>query len=54
MTEQRIKSPIMILRKFFGLKQGQTLSEFKAECDELTTEEKQELSELAGKELITQ
>ena len=34
---------IMLLRNFFGFKEGQTLKEFKAEIDQLSAEEKAEL-----------
>jgi len=44
-------SPLVILRKFFGLLPGQTLKEFKDEIDALSSEEKRELATLAAKEL---
>ena len=37
---------IMLLRNFFGFKEGQTLKEFKAEIDQLSAQEKAELVEM--------
>lgn len=42
---------IVLLKKFFGLKPGQTLQEFSAEYKALTAEDVQELGTLAAKEL---
>ncbi len=42
---------IAVLRKFFGYREGQGLKEFGAELKQLSTEEKQELAELAAVEL---
>ena len=44
-------TPLVILRKFFGLQSGQDLKGFKAEVDALSGEEKRELTELAAVEL---
>ena len=47
-----IKStPLVGLRKFFGLQSGQDLKGFKAEVDVLSGKEKRELTELAAVEL---
>ena len=46
-----MKSPLVVLQKFFGYKPGQTLQEFNAEIKALNDEEKRELAELAAKEL---
>lgn len=45
------KTPLVVLKDFFGYKIGQTLKEFKAEIDALSPEEKKELAELAAAEL---
>ena len=45
------KTPMVILKSFFGYKPGQTLQEFSAEIQALSDAEKRELSELAAKEL---
>lgn len=41
----------VILKKYFGLKDGQKLQEFAAEIRELTPEDKEELVRLAAEEL---
>lgn len=43
--------PIAILMKFFGRKPGQTLAQFGAEVKKLSSNEKEELVELAAKEM---
>lgn len=45
------KSPMMILKDFFGYKPGQSLQEFAAEIKELSAEEKATLVSLAAKEM---
>lgn len=42
---------IQAIRKYFGLKEGQTLSEFMQELKELSPESKQELGDLARAQL---
>lgn len=44
-------TPVSILRKFFGLKPGQTLQDFLAELKTLSPDERKELAELAAKVL---
>ena len=46
-----LKSEIAVLRQFFGMRPGDTLKEFKAECDALSVAEKLELAQLAAKQL---
>lgn len=43
--------PIAILKKYFGLKDGQTAIEFLHEVKELSADERNELVELAAVEL---
>ena len=46
------KSDIMVLKKFFGMRPGQTsIADFKHEVDELSSGEKKELADLARIEL---
>jgi hypothetical protein len=45
------KSAAQVLRKFFGLREGQSLKEFAHEFNQLSDEEKLELAELAEIEL---
>lgn len=40
-----------VLRKYFGNQPGQTLSEFIQEAKKLSAKDKQELAEIAAKEL---
>lgn len=40
-----------VLRRYFGVKEGQTLSEFVAELKELSLEERVELARLAAAEM---
>jgi hypothetical protein len=47
-------SNVMVLMKYFGKQIGQSLSEFKAEIDQLSTAEKAELAELARPYLETE
>lgn len=42
---------VQAIRHFFGMKPGESLSEFMAELKALSPEEKQELAELSAKEL---
>ena len=42
---------ITAMKKFFGLKPGQSLKDFSAEVKELTAEDKRELAELACAEM---
>lgn len=51
MAEQVKKSPIVILKEYFGFKQGQTLKEFSEEVKKLPESDKEELVVLAAKEL---
>ena len=44
-------SPIIVLKTYFGIKEGQTLTDFMAEVKKLTPEQKDELVALAAKEL---
>ena len=46
------KTPVLIIREFFGYKPGQTLKEFTDEVKALTAEDKQELAGLAAKVLV--
>lgn len=43
--------PLAILKTYFGYREGQSIQDFAAEIKELSPEEKQELAELAAKEL---
>jgi hypothetical protein len=45
------ESSTIVLKKFFGFKQGQSLQDFSAELKELSPEDKKELSEAAAKQL---
>lgn len=45
------KTPIAVLKEFFGYKAGETLKEFRAEIQALSQAEKDELVRLAAKEL---
>lgn len=45
------QSAIVILRNFFGFKEGQTLKQFSEEIKQLTEDEKNELASLAAVEL---
>jgi hypothetical protein len=45
------KTPMAIMKEFFGYKQGQSMQDFVKEIKELSPEEKRELVELAAKEL---
>ena len=45
------KSPIIVLREFFGYMPGSDLKGFKAETDRLSTAEKAEMADLAAREL---
>lgn len=42
---------LVVLQKFFGRKEGQSLKEFSDEVGQLSEDEKQELAELAAEEL---
>ena len=44
-------SSIMILKQYFGFQPGKGLKDFAAEVKALTPEDKQELADLAAKEL---
>lgn len=46
--------PIAILKKFFGLKDGQTIADFLHEVKELSGDERNELVDLAAIELGVQ
>ena len=46
-----IKSSIVVLKNYFGQKEGQTLNEFNEEVKRLTPEDKEELVIGAAKEL---
>ena len=46
-TTKIANSPVMILKSFFGFKEGQTLKDFADEVKMLSENEKKELSELA-------
>ena len=45
------KSRVMILKEYFGLKQGQSLMDFARELKDLNENEKIDLARLAAKEL---
>jgi hypothetical protein len=44
-------APVVIMKKFFGTKPGQTLQEFNEELKQLSPEERDELVKLAAAEL---
>lgn len=54
MTEIRTMSEVGVLKQYFDLLPGQTLSQFTAELKALGPENKRELAELAAKELGVQ
>jgi hypothetical protein len=43
------KAFVVACKEYFGLKSGQTLMEFKKECDSLTDADKRELAPLLSK-----
>jgi len=45
------KTPLVVLKQFFGYKSGQDLKGFGAEIKELSDKEKRDLSELAAQEM---
>jgi hypothetical protein len=51
MSEKAKKSIVIILKTFFGFKQGQTLQEFNAELKALSAEEKMWMATEAAKQL---
>lgn len=46
-----VKSGMVVLKNYFGMKEGQTLNEFNEEVKKLTPEDKEELVIGAAKEL---
>lgn len=51
MSDTKEFTVVSAIRSFFGMKPGETLQEFMAELKELSPAEKQELAELAVKEM---
>src|SRR3989304_523293 len=49
--EKKTMTPIVVLRTFFGQKEGQTLKGFMEEIKELSEQEKLHLAKLAAEEL---